>query len=813
MRAMYPLASGWRFSASPMDESWFADTFSSEGWEPVDLPHSLLTMPFNHFDETAYQKKGSYCREFAGMCLPEGGRVFLDFEGVAVSCLIWLNGQKVGAHYGPYTPFSVDLTGAYRQNGTNRLFVEVDGREDPAIPPFGGVVDYLVYAGIYRAVYLRLLEGSSIERIQARPRIGQGGGKARLSVEAILEGTEGKGQDIVARLSKEGRTIAEVRKPLSGSEAKSEKRKTLEFPELEGILLWDVEAPELYDLEVVLEEGGREVDRIGERIGFREARFKPEGFFLNGRRLFLRGLNRHQSWPYVGYAMGPGAQRRDAEILKRELGAVIVRTSHYPQSRHFLDACDELGLLVFTELPGWQHIGDAAWKDRALADLGDLILRDRHHPSIVLWGVRINESPDDDDFYLRTNALAVKLDPDRQRGGVRNFKGSKLLEDVYTFNDFTHNGGKAAIAPPGPVKGKAKEAPYLITEHNGHMFPTKRQDQEQRLAEQARRHARVLDAAMGDPGIAGAIGWCAFDYATHRDFGSGDGICYHGVSDMFRIPKYAAGLYASQMDPRARIVLEPASVFAKGERDAAGTLPIEVYTNCEAIDLYRAGEKVGRFFPDRKTYPHLDHPPVVIDDLIGDRIDKEGFAQRDKKDFLSLAAKAMAQGGARFGFSDKLRFLSLTLRRRMSFKDAEALVMNYGLAWGSPGDVFEIVGILGGEEVARKTFGVGAGAARLELAADKPLIAIVPGDEWDAARVTARLLDKYGNVCRFAFEPLRIEISGHGRLIGPSEISLIGGVTAFWVASLGREGEIGVKVSCRRFGAQSIALKAEIVHE
>jgi len=796
-----------------MDDSTFADSFSMEGWEPVDLPHSLLNLPFNHFDETAYQKKGSYCREFEGSRLPEGGKVFLDFEGVAVSCLIWLNGHKVGAHFGPYTPFSVDVTEAYVEDGRNRLFVEVDAREDPAIPPFGGVVDYLVYGGIYRAVYLRFQEGTYIERIHARPQTGESSGKARLLVEVTPGGTDWEGKDIVARLSKNGRTIAEVRMPASELGKKSEKCLKLEFPALDGILLWDVDSPELYDLEVVLEEGGREADRVSERLGFRDARFRPEGFFLNGRRIFLRGLNRHQSWPYVGYAMGPGAQRRDAEILKRELGVVIVRTSHYPQSRHFLDACDELGLLVFTELPGWQHIGDAAWKDRALADLGDLILRDRHHPSIVLWGVRINESPDDDDFYVRTNALAAKLDSDRQRGGVRNFKRSKLLEDVYTFNDFTHDGGKAAIAPPGPVKGKAKEAPYLITEHNGHMFPTKRHDQEQRLAEQARRHARVLDAAMGDSMIAGAIGWCAFDYATHKDFGSGDGICYHGVSDMFRIPKYAAALYASQMDPRTRIVLEPASVFAKGERDAAGTLPIEVHTNCDAIDLYRAGEKVGRFLPDKETYPHLEHPPVVIDDLIGDRIDKEGFTQGDKEIFLSLAAMAMAQGGAKLSFSDKLRFLSLSLRRHMSFKDAEALVMKYGLAWGRPGDTFEIVGILGGKEVARKTFSAGAGAARLELAADNPALAIVPGDEWDAVRVTTRLLDQHGNVCHFAFEPLRIEVSGHGRLIGPSEISLIGGATAFWVASLGTVGEIGVKVTCGRFGAQSIAVKVEIAHE
>ena len=824
MRIISPLSSGWHFSDLPMDGSMLADSFSPEGWEPVDLPHTLQTLPYNHFDEASYQKKGSYCRDFEGTRLPEGGKAFLDFEGVAVSCSVWLNGLKVGAHFGPYTPFTVDITDTFHETGRNRLFVEVDAREDPGIPPFGGVVDYLVYGGIYRAVCLRVQEKSWIERIYARTRIGgaeEGAGreavasgeKASLSVEVSLGGADAAGKTIAGRLAKNGAMIAEARAQAPEPGSKSEKRITLEFPALDGILAWDIDSPELYDLDIVLEAESREMDRVRERIGFRDARFKQEGFFLNGRKVFLRGLNRHQSWPYAGYAMGPGAQRRDAEILKRELGVTIVRTSHYPQSRHFLAACDELGLLVFTELPGWQHVGDAAWKDRALADLGDLILRDRNHPSIILWGVRINESSDDDDFYARTNALAAKLDPERQRGGVRNFRHSRLLEDVYTFNDFTHDGGKKVIALPGRVKGKAKESPYLITEHNGHMFPTKRYDQEQRIAEQARRHALVLDAAMGDSGIAGAIGWCAFDYNTHKDFGSGDRICYHGVSDMFRIPKYAAALYASQMDPRKTIVLEPASIFAKGERDAAGTVPIEVYTNCDAVDLYRAGERVGRFLPDREAYPHLEHPPVLINDLIGDRIDREGFSGDDKEVFLSLAAKAMAQGGAKLSFLDKLRFIRLSSRRRMSFKDAEALVMKYGLAWGQPGDVFEIVGILGGVEAARRTFSANSSASRLEVAADSPILWAVPGDEWDATRLTARLLDQYGNICRFAFEPLRVEVSGQGRLVGPSEISLMGGATAFWIASLGMEGKIRIKVSCGRFGTQTISLKVELAHE
>lgn len=844
MRIEVPLCQGWLFSDSPLDEAWLAasqfpgglsgEPFSPPGWRVVDLPHTMTELPLNHFDERSYQKKGTYCREFETPRLSSGERVFLDFEGVAVSCSVWVNGRKLAVHRGAYTPFSVEITddltpgaGADGSSkGPNRLFVEVDAREDPAVPPFGGVVDYLVYGGIYRAVRLRFQESVFIERIFARALAPAESPAANLSVEVTVGGRladAGANLRLAGRLAADGATLAEARLSLRGDEASGssgvsgERTIRLDFPALEGIRRWDIDSPALYDLEIRLESGGGEeksgaaearvLDAVKERIGFRDARFTSRGFFLNGRRLFLRGLNRHQAWPYAGYAMGPGAQRRDAEILKRELGVNIVRTSHYPQSRHFLDACDELGLLVFTELPGWQHIGDAAWKDRALADLGDLVRRDRNHPSIVLWGVRINESPDDDDFYARTNALAAKLDPDRQRGGVRNFRKSALLEDVYTFNDFTHDGGKAAVAPRAAVTGRrAASAPYLVTEHNGHMYPAKRWDQEERLAEQARRHARVLDAAMGDPGISGAIGWCAFDYNTHKDFGSGDRICYHGVSDMFRIPKYAAALYASQKDPAEGVVLESASIFAKGERSGARVLPIEIYTNCDAVDLYHAGGKVGRFFPDRGTYPHLEHPPVVVDDLIGDRIDAEGFGEADKKIFLSLAATSMTSGAGALGISDKLRFLLLSLRRRMSFADAEALVMKYGLAWGQADDVFELVGILGGAEAARRKFSADACATALSIEADSAVLQIRPGDEWETTRVVARLFDQYGNRCPFAFEPLHIAVSGAGRLIGPADVSLLGGAAAFWVATIGREGEIDVEVSCTRFGGGAAGL-------
>jgi len=344
------------------------------------------------------------------------------------------------------------------------------------------------------------------------------------------------------------------------------------------------------------------------------------------------------------------------------------------------------------------------------------------------------------------------------------------------------------------------------------MYPTKRFDQEERLSEHARRHAQVLDAAMGDTSISGALGWCAFDYNTHRDFGSGDRICYHGVSDIFRIPKYAAALYASQADPSRGPVLVPAGRFAKGERSAARMLPIEVFTNCDAVDLYRAGRKVGRFFPDRKAYPHLPHPPVLIDDFIGDRIDAEGFSAADKAVFLHIAAKAMTLGVGAFSLADKLRFGLFLLRHRMSFSGAEALVIKYGLAWGSKDEEIELVGLLDGREALRKRFGADARAERLALAADQEVLSFIPGDEWNAARVLVSLEDQRGNPSPFSFLPVNVSVEGCGRLLGPSSFSLVSGEAAFWIATTGAEGPIAVQVSVPGFPAGTLALRAERSH-
>jgi len=845
MRREIPLSSAWRFAPRPLDRERL-DSGSAglrceaPEWRDIDIPHSFEALPLNHFDEACYQKKGTYYKEFETPGLAGDSLAFLEFDGVAVSCSVWLNEEFVGNHRGAYTPFKFDITKYLNGvvEGTdgaspNRLFVEVNGAEDPAVPPFGGVVDYLVYAGIYRAVKITVVARRHLEWIYARPIVPRGdigaealargqisgcGLEVDVKTSAAdhpdLDGPGVKGLRLRAILRSGSGIIARADSPLTGpgSMAADNGTTTIRFAPLPPVELWDTDRPALYNLEVVLESAdgtGGPVDALRARIGFRDARFTPKGFFLNGRRLFLLGLNRHQSWPYVGGAMGPGPQRKDAEILKHDLGIKIVRTSHYPQSPHFLDACDELGLLVFTEMPGWQHIGGAAWKKQALRDLEDLVLRDRNHPAIVLWGVRINESSDDDAFYAQTNALARRLDPGRQTGGVRALKGSHLLEDVYTYNDFTHSGGSAAIANPRTVTGLRAAVPYLITEHNGHMFPTKRWDQEERLAGQARRHARVADAAMGERQISGAIGWCATDYNTHKDFGSGDRVCYHGVCDMFRIPKYAAHFYASQKPPSDGIVLEAASLFAKGERDAAAMLPIDVWTNCDAVELRHGENFVGRFEPAADAYPRLPHPPVRIDDLIGAQLDGEFSGPGDACVFRRLASKVMIGGVAALSPTDKVKVGLLMARNRLSFGALERLIQKYGYAWGNRGDNFTLVGILDGKEVASRTYGADARAVGLKATPDAAVIKMKPGDEWNAVRILVALVDQYDNPCRFAFEPVKIGIEGPARLLGPEFVSLVGGAAAFWVASINRPGLVKVLVTSSQYGEIGVQLSVE----
>jgi len=594
-RRVYSLNHNWLFSekSSPgATQSGFNDA----AFKRITIPHTNKLLPWHGFDDQEYEFVSVYRRHFRLPVESQGRRVFIDFGGVMTAATVWINGRKRGEYRGGYTPFSFEITDQVNWKGDNILAVEVDSTERKDIPPFGHLVDYLTFGGIYRDVALRCVPNVFIDNVCAKPTDVLSSDR-KLEVRCYLDESKSTGAPLMltASLLEGNRVIAANTREITPN---GQAHYDLSLTNLRDIELWNLDRPKLYQVIVGLSERERVIDQYETRIGFREAKFTPEGFYLNGKHLKLRGLNRHQTFPYVGQAMPARVQKRDAWILRKELKCNIVRTSHYPQSPHFLDGCDEYGLLVFEEIPGWQHIGNDDWQNLALQNVEKMIRRDWNHPSIILWGVRINESADNHDLYTKTNALAHSLDESRPTGGVRNRYGSERLEDVFTMNDF----GFPLRPPNHPL--------YLNTEFNGHMYPTKRNDNVERLREHTHRHARVHNQLASDDKYAGGLGWCAFDYNTHDNFGSGDRICYHGVSDIFRIPKPAAGFYKSQCDPSEEIVLEPAFDWARGDENQTFTDAL-VCSNCEQLKFYIGERLIAEVEPDRKTYDHLKYAPFV----------------------------------------------------------------------------------------------------------------------------------------------------------------------------------------------------------
>lgn len=774
---MISLCNDWEFTPE-----WSEAFLKGEGaGEPVRLPHNVKELPLHYAGPEDYEMVCGYRRKLA---IPEsyrGKRLFLQFDGAAHGADVYVDGIHVGSHRCGYTAFRLEITDYARFDGEMDLAVKLDTRENPAIPPFGFVIDYLTYGGLYREVWLDVREESYITDVFVTTP----------ATDTLMAQVKVCGTYDAIRLS-----VLDGEQLLVEAEGSAKQRIT--DPEAQP---WTVDAPKMYTLRAELLKGGAVLDRQEVRFGYRTAEFRADGFYLNGEKLFLRGLNRHQSYPYIGYAAPERLQREDARILKRELQCNAVRTSHYPQSRHFIDECDRLGLLVFTELPGWQHIGDKAWKEQALENLREMVLQYRNHPSIILWGVRINESVDDDEFYTRANALAHELDPSRATSGVRYLEKSHLLEDVYAYNDFSHNGltpGAKRKKDVTPDMGKA----LLISEHNGHMFPTKSFDPWEKRQEQALRHARVLSAAQGGGEHAGCFGWCMFDYATHKDFGSGDRVCYHGVMDSFRNPKLAAAVYASQGEETPVLALGcPMDI---GDYPAGQLGKVYAFTNAEEVRLYKNDVFVASF--RKGELEGLNHNPILIDDTIGELLKtQEGFPDQKAELLRRCLVSAGKHGLANMPAADKARMLWCMLRYHMSMQEGVALYGKYVGNWGGEATRWRFDGVKDGKVVASQTKAPGK---QLRIEARASHTSLTEGASYDMAAVRIRLLDEWGNVASYAQLPLHFALSGPIQLAGPGWAAAEGGMGGCYIKTTGESGVGTLVISAP--GLDSVKIEFEV---
>lgn len=747
----------------------------------VDVPHSCVITPYHHWDASLYQKISGYRRKFYPELEWMDKKIEVLFMGVAHEAKVYLNGEIITSHSCGYTEFKADITKAIKYDKENILAVIVDSNENLNIPPFGFVIDYMTYGGIYRDVFLEVKEKTNIEDVFFSGK-SNGEYSCRMKVQGDVK-------DIVYHLK-----IQEITgKVIHEDHGRLDEEISVVRGKIQNIIAWNLENPKLYMLSIEILRNEQVIDLRNIRVGFRDINFVCDGFYLNGEKVKIRGLNRHQSYPYVGYAMPASMQKLDVDILKYELGVNAVRTSHYPQSHDFIDRCDEQGILVFTEIPGWQHIGDEKWKEQVIQNTKEMVVQYRNHVSIILWGVRINESQDDDELYTKTNQIAHELDDTRPTTGVRFFAKSNLLEDVYAFNDFSHTGKNPGLRPKKNVTSSMKKG-YLVSECNGHMFPTKPFDNESHRLSHALRHAAVIESMYASEEIAGVFGWCMFDYNTHKDFGSGDGICYHGVMDMFRNPKLAAAVYQSQSELSP--VCEISSSMDIGEHPAGIIGEIYAFTNADSVRLYKNDEYIKEFFPDRKKYKHMPHPPILIDDFIGDQlIEKEGYAPKYSTQVKECLMAIQKYGQNKIPFKYLAKIIYLMLFKGFRYKEGERLYLKYVGNWGGKAPTYRLEAIKDEKviKIVQKKQG-----SPIRLLAEADHLNLSDEQSYDVALIRIKAVDEFGNIAPYYMEPVILKVEGDIKIIGPDTISLKGGTGGTYVKTVGNfvSGKIFIEGNC-----------------
>ncbi len=740
-----PFGTGWRFG--PAADGSSLPGFDDSGLAPVTLPHTVASLSWQQWDPSAWERVWVYRKHFDAPPEAAGRRVFLDFGAALTHSTVTLNGTEVGDYLGGYLPFSVEITRALQPAG-NVLALRLDSTFNLNVPPDrpgrqpGTSVDFWQPGGIYRDVRLRVVPQVFLADVFAKPvNVLDAGARqvvVQVTVDAVAALPTLASAEVAVELRDDDFVVAAVRVPVAFA-TPGQATATVMLSGLGEVTLWDVDEPKLYHVVTTLRVDGRRQDEHRVRIGFREATFALDGFYLNGRRVKLIGVNRHQFFPFAGGAMPARVQAKDAEIIRRELNCTMVRCSHYPQSEAFFDACDELGLLAWEEAPGWGYLGDQAWLALASRDIGQMIVRDRNHPSIVIWGARLNETPNNVPFYTSTNELAHFLDDSRPTAGA--MAGMRLTtdyeQDVFAENDYssvTGAGGQKAPSLEPPVDGVGR--PYLVTEAvgtlSGPAIYYRRTDPQAVQQGQATAHARVHAIAAADDRYCGVLAWSGIDYPS----GSGNqyrGVKYTGVVDLFRVPKPGAAIYQAQVDPLVKPVIAPAFYWDFGSSSPVTSLPSAmICANLERLEVYVGGSHFASVTPDAGDYGALAYPPSFID-------------------FRAVDGSLLPD--------------------------------------------LRIDGYLGPDLAASRSLASDPSLDRLTLSFDDTEIF---ADGADATRMVFRVVDRYGAPRPYVTGQVVLDIEGPGVLVGdnPFDFAAAGGVGAVWIRSLpGRAGTVTVSAS------------------
>ncbi|WP_338762700.1 glycoside hydrolase family 2 TIM barrel-domain containing protein [Massilia sp. METH4] len=622
------LNDAWQFYRDEARTIAGAEQVPAGAWSTVNLPHAAKIEP--RVPTAPWQGTVFYKKTFDAALQP-GERAILRFEAVMNVADVWLNGKHLGQHLGGYLPFAFDVTELLKAGEKNEVIVRANN-EDNAItgPKPLKDLDYIQHGGMYRGVSLITKPAVHItdEMLAATPA---GGGvfvtfpqvdKAQATVQVKSE---------VRNTSKTARTVT-VRNTLAwqGKEiARSEQKVTLKADERRHVTmplkvaqpnLWSPQAPNLHELvTAVVGEGAG--DAVKTRIGIRRLAFdRNHKLLLNGEPLQLRGVNRHQEYPHVGYALSPQAEYRDALLIKK-YGFDYIRLSHYPQSPAFMDAADELGLLVIPGVPGWQFFNkDPAFAKQVIKTCEDMIRRDRNHASVLAWECSLNETAMPDAFVDTLHKTVHKEYPGE---GVYSVGWLPRAYDIYMQARQHRIGDKHPLPRKPLIVSEYGDWEYYAMNagfNQGAWADLKPADRssrqllgqgEKHLLQQATNVAEAHDDNFNTPAFADGY-WVMFDYTR----GYAPDLEASGVMSIDRLPKFAAEFFRSQRD--ANQASAPwgggPMVFIASYWTPESSPRVRVYTNAEEVELRLNGKTVARqkAAPSR-THPNLKHPPVEFD--------------------------------------------------------------------------------------------------------------------------------------------------------------------------------------------------------
>ena len=664
-REVYSMNPAWRFHKGAV-ESAETKEFNDKDWTVVSLPDGIEYLPTEASGCINYQGEVWYRKHFTPDAALKGKKLFLHFEAIMGKSKVFVNGKLLTEHFGGYLPVIADVTDVLDWNGDNVIAVWADNSDDPSYPPGKAqdVLDYTYFGGIYRDCWLIAHNNVFITDPNYENEVAGGGlfvafGKvsdALAEVQLKIHVRNATKNPFSGRveymlLQPDGTEVARLSDKIqvkAGRATTVSDRMPVKQP-----MLWTPSTPTLYNLLVrVLDKEGNVIDGYRRRIGIRSIEFKgKDGFYLNGRPYGkpLIGANRHQDFAVVGNAVANSIHWRDAKKLK-DVGMEIIRNAHCPQDPAFMDACDELGLFVIVNTPGWQFWNDAPeFAQRVYSDIRNVVRRDRNHPSVWLWEPILNETWYPADFAKNTRDIVDAEYPypycysgsDSEARGHENFP-------VYFAHPANMQDASKEIDPTKTYF--TREWGDNVDDWSSHNSPSRvaRNWGEQPMRVQAQHYACPYYPVTSydvlykqSPQHVGGCLWHSFDHQRgyHPD------PFYGGLMDVFRQPKYSYYMFMAQR-PAVKNDRNAGSgpmVYIAHEMTPFSGKDVTVYSNCDEVRLtFNKGGKTYTYKKD-KNRPGMPSPVITFPDVYDFMMDK-AFSRTQKQDDVYLLAEGLIDG-------------------------------------------------------------------------------------------------------------------------------------------------------------------------